>query len=127
MKINIKNQDKLQAALDSVQSKALVRTANASEIEALVARIEDILSTMLYKKDWVGLRFILDPNGQNFPNAYKGVPESTQVEVERHPSGWFVARVIRQHAKTHEITTLNIHEYKQELADHAACQQVWNQ
>ena len=126
MKINIKNQDNLQAALDSAQSKARVRTASASEIGTIVARIEKILSTMLYKKDWIGLRFILDPNGQNFPNAYKGVPESTQVEVDRHPSGWFVARVIRQHAKTHEITALNINEYKQELADHAACQQVWD-
>ena len=44
----------------------------------------------MYKKNQVGVIATIDPNAQDFPGAYQGIPTSTIITVEKCPSGWFL-------------------------------------
>ena len=95
MKINITNKEKLNQAINEVQGKATARTIDADSVEYRVKQIEEKLSTVLHKKDWVGIKAQIDHNGQDFPNAYKYTPNSTVVYLKRTGSGWFVTQIGR--------------------------------
>ena len=103
MKINLQNDEKLNKAIDAVESRARARCISAHHIQSSVKQIETTLRHMLHKKDWSGVRFEIDPNAQSFPSSYKGTPESTQVIVERFPSGWFVIGLGRDICKGTEV------------------------
>lgn len=97
MKINVKNTDKLRAAIEKVEGRATVRCVTIEDIQLSIETIEKRLSEgfNVYKKNWVGMSFALDPHSQRFANAYKYTPESTQVTIARCASGWFVTSVRR--------------------------------
>ena len=95
IKITESNREKITAVIDEVQRRAHVRKIDTNAVYEEADAIEKWLSARLYKKDWAGLGFFVDPNAQDFPNAYKGIPESTRLRIDRRPSGWFLMSVSR--------------------------------
>jgi len=99
MKIRIckENRDKIQKALDAVQGRCKERTITVDDIIYSVKDIEDNLK--IAKKAMIGIRVVSDQCCQNFPNAYKYTPYSTQYGMERTASGWFLTWVERRPTK----------------------------
>lgn len=99
MKIRIckENRDKIQKALDAVQGRCKERTITVDDIIYSVKDIEDELK--IPKKAMIGVKVVSDQCCQNFPNAYKYTPHSTQYGMERTSSGWFLTWVDRNPAK----------------------------
>ena len=99
MKIRIceENKDKIQVALDEVQGKSRERTITVDDIICSVKDIEDELR--IPKKHMIGVKVVSDQCCQNFPNAYKYTPYSTQFGMERTASGWFLTWVERKPTK----------------------------
>jgi len=96
MKIKVKNEEKIDKAIDLAQERAQVRRITASDVTACVKIVEMRLASKgLPKNLWVGMRFVINPCCQKFPKAYKYCPESTIVELTRFASGWFVTGVCR--------------------------------
>ena len=101
MKINVKHTDKIQAALDSVQQRCRERIMCAEDVNCIVQRAEERLSSILPKKEWRGIR-IMAQNGfcGCIPRSYHGAPQSTQVWLERGSSDWFLVSVSRSYSWT---------------------------
>lgn len=108
MKINLNNKDAVNKEIAKAEGRATVRTVRHCDIVALLPEIEKRAS-ILTKSEQVGLRVLIDANAQNFPNAYKYIPESTLVTIERFPSGWFVVGIERGICQRagHEVRFLN--------------------
>lgn len=101
MKINVASTDKLTAAIAAVEgSRVSARTITSEDVTKAVAQIEKRLSGMMLKKDWAGAAFCVDVHAQDFPNAYKGRPESTIFTVQRFASGWFVTDIRRGYTRS---------------------------
>ena len=96
MRINLNNDMKLNDALCTVQHKRInARCISRLSMRMEISHLENRLSRILFKKDWRGLVFRIDIHASNFPNAYKGTPDSTHFTVERGASGWFVTWIGR--------------------------------
>ena len=95
MKIIVKesNFDKIKQAIKVAEGRATARTICASDIFTAVQYIEQYLD--IPKKLLLGVKAQVDYNAQNFPNAYKYIPESTHFELERVASGWAVTAIYR--------------------------------
>ena len=91
------NRDKLQAALNEVQGKSRERTITVDDIIYSVKDVEDNLK--IAKKAMIGVKVESDQCCQNFPNAYKHTPYSTQYGMERTTGGWFLTWVERRPTK----------------------------
>ena len=91
------NRDKLQAALNEVQGKSRERTITVDDIIYSVKDVEETLG--IPKKYLTGIKVASDQCCQNFPNAYKYTPYSTQFGMERTSSGWFLTWVERKPTK----------------------------
>lgn len=101
MKINVTNTEKLRAAIDAVEgSRVSARTLYPHDVQRAVDDIEKRLSGMMLKKDWLGAAFCVDVHAQDFPNAYKGRPESTIFTVQRFASGWFITDIRRGYTRS---------------------------
>lgn len=101
MKINTTNIEAIAYALNPIQAKSRVRTISHLDVANAVLRIEKFLANYnIPKKDWKGLVFNVDCNAQSFPNAYKGIPESTQFVVERGSKDWFITSMSRARTNT---------------------------
>ena len=106
MKINIRDKEKVEEALEAVNAR--VRNAGHTNVLAMVNIIEHRLEHKgLFKKYWTGLRFQCNPNPEKFPNAYKGTPMATYFTLERYPSGWFLVGVERKECRTDFITLVS--------------------
>ncbi len=104
MKINTNNEKKLQKAINKSQSRAHVRMISPDDVTDAVERIERKLAGMLFKKDWKGLMFRIDPHASHF-YAYRYPPESTQFLLERGANGWFMVGCYRDRVQsTYKIT-----------------------
>ena len=99
MKIRIckENRDKIQKAIDAVQWRCKERTITVDDIIYSVKDVEDNLK--IAKKAMIGVKVESDQCCQNFPNAYKYTPYSTQYGMERTSSGWFLTWVDRKPTK----------------------------
>lgn len=99
MRIRIckENRNKLQAALNEAQGKSRERTITVDDIICSTRDVEEELK--IPKKYMVGIRVVSDQCCQNFPNAYKYTPYSTQYGMERTASGWFLTWVERRPTK----------------------------
>lgn len=126
MKINVLNKEKVEKEIKSTESRAQVRFISYEDINDAINHIEKRLSNLMHKKDWVGLKFLIDPNAQTFPGSYKGVPESTQVVLERCASGWFVVRCFRGCVCTNGIMPQNIESKNEQIAAFLALDKAWN-
>lgn len=80
IKIDEPNRDKIRAALDEVQGSCTARLLTVDQILAYCQEITAIYR-MIPKNALNGSTFTVDPNAQNFPNAYRWRPESTVAKV----------------------------------------------
>lgn len=99
MKIIVKesNKEKLNAAIRSAEGRATARTITADIIIRSAERITRNIG--IPKKYMIGITAYVDYHAQDFPNAYKYTPESTQFNMIYTPSGWAVCSIERW--KTH--------------------------
>lgn len=92
MKINLNNTEALAAALEAVNGRATAHTLASYDVSALADRIEkDLQGRGVPKKHLKGTRVTYTPAGPGKAYARKSrYVVSTQVEIERGASGWFL-------------------------------------
>lgn len=101
---------KLEAGLSEVQSDCKARLLSLDNLLECIELAENVIFGYgwhkITKKDLEGTRVLLDPHAQDFPNAYKYIPESTQAEVVYTRGTWRIAEVSRDICKAgkHECT-----------------------
>ena len=127
MKINVNNTKKLNAEIVRVEARASARTITIETIKEEIAIIEKRLALILNKKDWKGLMFRCDPHGKSFPASYKYSADSTQFNIVRGSSCWFITRVSRSYCQgpTKQIAPVNMETKKEELAHFASMSKNW--
>lgn len=81
------------AALTDAQGKARVRTITASDIAVALDEVERRLD--ISKRAMDGIHVTIDPNAQNFPNAYKGIPTSTIFRATYKRDHWTLDAIWR--------------------------------
>lgn len=94
IKVTEQNRAKIEEAIAAVQSKARVRTISADTVFDYCERLKDTYR-MIPKIRLNDSRFHIDANAQNFPNAYKGIPESTQFVLVYKNSYFYLVDVLR--------------------------------
>ena len=82
------NRVKLEEMFKKANGKCRERILNYRDVEYSLKKIEEHLG--IPKKDMIGIVVIVDPNAQDFPNAYKYTPYSIYYTAERKSSGWDV-------------------------------------
>ena len=98
MKINVKNFDAIEKALQEANGKATARLADLQDVQDYVIIIEKSLTEKGIPKNlWQGLKFQIMPQSENLPNAYfkRGTPQATQFTLERGSTGWFMTSACR--------------------------------
>lgn len=118
MKINVKNQEKIQRVLDDIQLRAQVRTLTAGEILHVAQQAEERLSN-------VGLSLEMKRNARltfgkcgSFPSSYKYLAVGTVGVIERFASGWFVVDLRRDGCEGHNYFQFTP-EQKQRISERA--------
>ena len=94
MKINIKNPSKIYPALEKVNGRATSFTIRKAETVLRVAERAEAQLNALPKPDRVGAVAFYTPAGPT-ANSYKWGAASTQITLERFPTGWFLIGVER--------------------------------
>lgn len=105
MKININNKEKIEAALNEVQSRAKARTISYEDILETIEHIEEKLN--ISKKAMVGVIARVSLYCEHFAGSYKGVPMGTEFTIQRFSSGWFLTGVSREnieHVRKYRLT-----------------------
>lgn len=85
--------EKVTAEIKAVEGKATVRLVDAADIVRYLRKVEAELD--IAKKWMEGVKVSIDPNAQNFPNAYKYEPMSTQFDAEFRKGHWVLTDVYR--------------------------------
>lgn len=96
--INLKNRSEktvsaLESAIKAAEGKASVRKISCDDIFDAVDEVEERLS--ISKKAMDGVIIYFDCNAQDFPNAYKYVPESTHFAAVYKNGSWRVTDIRR--------------------------------
>lgn len=117
MKINIKNTDKLEKAIQDAQKRAHVRTIEYYNIVNACNVVEKHLS--IPKTRMNNISFWCDPNAETFKGSYKGIPESTIFECAYHNGNWYLVDIKRGQtfAKTIKYRVSLTEEAKQAILD----------
>ena len=105
MKININNKEKIEAALNEVQSRTKARTISYEDILETIEHIEEKLN--ISKKAMVGVIARVSVQCQHFPANYNGQPMGTEFTIQRFSSGWFLTGVSREnieHVRKYRLT-----------------------
>lgn len=105
MKININNKEKIEAALNEVQSRVKARTISYEDILETIEHIEEKLN--ISKKAMVGVIARVSLHCQHFPANYNGQPMGTEFTIQRFSSGWFLTGVSREnieHVRKYRLT-----------------------
>tara|TARA_R110001583_G_scaffold187646_1_gene349070 strand:- start:1838 stop:2221 length:384 start_codon:yes stop_codon:yes gene_type:complete len=123
--INVANIEKVEKSLYKINKPNQVRLLSRTKLLEHLEDIEIKLSKKLNKKDWKGLRFKVDPFAEIFPSSYNGTPTSTQFQLERRSSGWFVL-IERQPCMRHKIQPLNMELKSNELAYFQSKELAWD-
>jgi hypothetical protein len=94
MKINLKDTDAVQAALDAVNGRATAHTYNTPYFVHVVAREaeRELARFNVPKAARKGARYVSQSSG-NLPKAYKYTAIGTTVTLERGASAWFLVDV----------------------------------
>lgn len=83
----------LSADLDTLQKRCTARTIDTGDIINCLNRYVSALR--ISKTAAVGIKMTVDPNAQNFPNAYKYLPDSTLFDAEYTAKGWIISNLRR--------------------------------
>ena len=97
MIIRESNKEKIEEFITKAEGKARVRTIDFKTIVKDIKCLERELD--IPKMHMVGIKAFIDHHAENFPNAYKGRPMSTQYMIERKSSGWDLRSVERDDVK----------------------------
>lgn len=96
MKINVKDKEKIEKAIQEIEGRATARTLTYEDVEYWMEKLEEWVSSLMPKAYWKGLRAVVDDHAQNFPASYKYEPLSTVFTVERFSTGWFITNICRE-------------------------------
>lgn len=103
MKINLKNETKISAALLTIQDRCSARTMCYHDIKSNLKGVETRLSELLGGiSHWKGVKVEIGENFGKKPASYRGDPESTFITLEYCASGWFVTGYVRRYSKTNQ-------------------------
>jgi len=95
MKINTKDNKKIELAIKKAEGKASVRTLDEIDIEIAANAAETKLDKLgIPIKQRKGCRVFIDPG--KVPGAYKYRAEGTFVTIERGSKDWFMILVQRE-------------------------------
>lgn len=95
---NEKNKVALEGALNRIQSRSRVRTVTVKDVYEAAEHVERKLG--ITKKALEGVRVHVDLAAQTFPNAYHGIPESTQFDMVFTKRFWRVTKVSREQCES---------------------------
>ncbi len=100
--ISEKNKEKIENMVAAEQVRCRERCLTYQGIVTAIEKIEKHFCGDLgvCKKDLEGLTVSVDLWAQNFPNCYRGRPESTQFDLLRQGGKWRLIKVIRYHTRT---------------------------
>tara|TARA_R110000803_G_scaffold3237_6_gene11049 strand:+ start:618 stop:1160 length:543 start_codon:yes stop_codon:yes gene_type:complete len=123
MKINLKNTDKLEAALANVNGRATANTVTtAGEVARICEAVEsDMLARGATKKALHGMVVRYIPAGPG-AKAYKYCAITTEIRCARTASGWFLLNCARaeMHPTEKAIRAISLPDAaKQQIVDHA--------
>ena len=85
--LNHKHDAEIQLQLDKANHLARTRTVNVDDVYGAVATLERKFEDCT-KKSMEGLTVNVDLSSQEFPNAYRGVPMSTQFTLVYEKRSW---------------------------------------
>jgi len=85
---------KLENAIDEAEHRCSVRCISVDDICRYLIAVEQRLN--ITKKAMNGVTVCIDIHAQNFPNAYKGVPESTYFTAEYRNGSWRITEISRR-------------------------------
>ena len=116
----------IEAAIKEAEGRATARCIVANDLFDYASSIEKKLG--ISKKALNGCRFCVDPNAQNFPNAYKYTPESTQADLEYASGKWYLANVRRDRCSRdgHEVESYLTDEAKAALIKKYTTMSRWD-
>jgi len=93
IRIDATHAEKINAAIKAAEGKATARKITADDIIDCVDRINRHLGIPKCKMD--GCAAYCDVNAQRYPNAYRGIPQSTQFRAENIRGNWYLTDVSR--------------------------------
>lgn len=99
--INECNRNKIEKALDEVQKRCTARTIDYFDIVHELKAVINQLCFVCTKKGLENTSVWIDVNGQNFPNAYKFSPESTQFRALYLKGKWRLMYIGRDFCKSY--------------------------
>ncbi len=91
--IYLKKREKLEKAIKEAEGRATARTITVSDIMESLRYIEKKLGVP--KKALEGCKIYVDINAQDFPKAYKYIPESTHFSAEFVHGSWRITNISR--------------------------------
>lgn len=111
MRVNVTNTEALTAALEAVNGRATAHTMAPGQVLDLAERIEeDLQNRGVPKKHLKGARVIYTPAGPGKAYARKSRHVvSTQIQMERGASGWFLTNAERKEIWAESPERLLIH------------------
>lgn len=92
--LNRKHDEEVQSQLDKANYLARTRTVDIDDVYDAVYILERKFEDCT-RKSLEGLTVNVDLNSQDFPNAYRGVPMSTQFTLVYEKRSWRLVRVER--------------------------------
>lgn len=91
--------DKLTAWLEDVQARSRVRTIDAADVLEMLDNAEKSIKSAGFSEisnsALEGVVGMFDMHAQKFPNAYKGIPESTQFTAVFRRGRWVITDIHR--------------------------------
>ena len=87
------NWERIESALEEVQKRVKVRRLDYADIYNALETIQKTLG--IPKKYLEDVKVTIDVNAQEFPNAYKGIPESTIFRARFASGSWRITHVFR--------------------------------
>lgn len=110
IKLTEENKSKIESILNEVQKRSKVRTITFDNIMNSAIKAISRINYLLPANAQKDIKAVIDSNAEDFPNAYKGQPESTIVSIQKFSSGWFLVDVKRcyTHSKNQETCFMNV-------------------
>lgn len=111
------NETKIAEIISKAEGRATARTITVKDMLDALECVEKTLG--IHKKDMIGITVDIDVNAQDFPNAYKYTPESTQFRAIYKKSGWDLIAVSRERTRSARRTYIIEHtaESKKAIID----------
>lgn len=93
IKVKSENLEKIENAINTAEGKAKTRKITAQNIIDTCKKIEQQL--FISKTNLKGVSALVNIHRQQFPNAYKGIPESTYFSVIHDGKNWELKEIYR--------------------------------